>query len=261
MNNVVMLCGAEPRKVLHAVIGKKVPVILSYLSRSKQHIAKVVMTKLGANILEMEVLPRKEPQPINIHINQDVSISLKYGYGKFVFESKIIDLKPSLNPESGGIIVINVPVRIELVQRRSYFRVNVPKSMKVCARIWYGCLQGNGSNSKPEHHWEGALVDISAGGAQIAIDANQKQNFRAGQFVVMQFTPMPYETAFTLNTQIRKVLLTADKGHVCVGLQIIGLETSSQGRQTLQRLCDIVEQYYQLNQASIKQQDMQTMTT
>ena len=69
MNNVVMLCGAEPRKVLQAVINKKVPVILSYFSRGKRHIAKVVISQLGANILEMEVLPRRDPQPINIHTN------------------------------------------------------------------------------------------------------------------------------------------------------------------------------------------------
>lgn len=256
MNNVVMLCGAEPRKVLQAVIDKKVPVILSYFSRGKRHIAKVVISRLGANILEMDVLPREDPQPINIHSNQEISISLKYGYGKFAFESKVIDLKASLEPESGGVIVVNVPTRLELVQRRSYFRVNVPESMKVGTKIWYGRSEGGSEKRSSGNYREGSLVDLSAGGCQVALDCDQKQHFRAGQFVTMEFTPMPYESSFVLEAQIRKVLLTADRGHVCIGLQIIGLESSVEGRESLQRLCDVVENYYQINQGSVKNLEM-----
>ena len=257
MNNVVMLCGVEPRKVLQAVINKKVPMILSYFSRNKRHIAKVVISRLGANILEMDVLPRKDPQPINIHANQEVSISLKYGYGKFAFESKVIDLKASLDPESGGLIVVNVPMRLELVQRRSYFRVNVPESMKVGAKIWYGNAEAGAEKRNSAHYWEGNLVDLSAGGCQVALDSEQKQHFRAGQFVVIEFTPIPYEAPFVLDAQIRNVVSTANQCHICIGLQMIGLESNPDSRETLQRLCDVVEKYYQINQGNVKNLDMQ----
>jgi hypothetical protein len=257
MNNVVMLCGAEPRKVLQAVIDKKVPVIMSYSSRGKRHITKMLMTHLGANILEMEIAPRENPQPINIYPDQEVSVNLKYGYGKFVFDSTVTDLKPSPNPQSGGIIVIMVPNRIELVQRRSYFRVTIPKSLKVSAKMWYGSAKDEKGN--PEHCWCGTLVDLSAGGAQIALDASLKHNFKTGQFVALQFTPMPYEPPLMLNAQIRKTLLTADRNHICVGVQIVGLEITPEGRQTLQRLCNVVEQYYQMNQYGVKQQDFHTI--
>ena len=165
-------------------------------------------------------------------------------------------MKASLEPASGGVIVVNIPMRLELVQRRSYFRVNIPESMKVSTKIWYGNIESGAEKRTSEHYWEGSLLDLSAGGCQVVLDCEQKQHFHAGQFVVIEFTPLPYESPFVFDTQIRNVLLTADRSHVCIGLQIIGLESNSDGRETLQRLCDVVEKYYQINQSNAKHLDM-----
>ena len=89
MNEVMMLRSAEPRKILEAVIEKRTPAIMSYLSRGKWHVAKLILTGLGANRLNTEISPRKEPQPINVQVGQSVGISIKYGYGKFIFETPI----------------------------------------------------------------------------------------------------------------------------------------------------------------------------
>ncbi|MHC4657723.1 MAG: PilZ domain-containing protein, partial [Planctomycetota bacterium] len=109
----------------------------------------------------------------------------------------------------------------------------------------------------PGQYWQGRLIDISAGGAQVAVDAGQEPDFRNGQFIGMRFTPMPYETPLMFNGQIRNILPTADGKSICLGLQIVGLEASSEGRQILQRLCSVVERYYQINQTSVRQQDLQ----
>jgi hypothetical protein len=57
--------------------------------------------------------------------------------------------------------------------------------------------------------------------------------------------------------QIRNMLPTADGNNVCLGVQIVGLEASPEGRQVLERLCGVVERYHQINQSSVKQQDFQ----
>ena len=99
-----------------------------------------------------------------------------------------------------------------------------------------------------KHYWQGRLIDISAGGAQIVVDASQKASFRKGQFLTIRFTPTPYELPLMFNVQIRNILPTINNQSLCLGLQIIGLEASSEGHETLQRLCTIVEQYYKMNQ-------------
>jgi hypothetical protein len=271
MNEVEMLCGAEPRRILETVIDKEVGAIMSYQSGGKWHVAKVLLKDLGACRLDVEIMPTRRPHPINIRPDQPVGVSLKFGYGKFIFESRVIALEPSAEGTGGGTIVLAVPDRIEIVQRRSYFRVDVPKSLKVNTLLWRRARQdGQGHNNdgdhaqsnvdrqaRPSHYWQGRLVDISAGGAQIAIDGDHNEDFKTGQFLGVRFTPMPYETPIMFNGQIRNILPTADGKSICLGVQIVGLEASPEGRQVLQRLCTIVERYYQINQSSIKQQDFQ----
>jgi len=279
MNEVAMLRGAEVRNILQTVIGKKVPAIMSYLSKGKWHVAKVQPTNLGANRLAVCVLPGKKPHPINVQVYQPVGISLKYEYGKFIFETKVVALEPSLGATSGGTIVLAVPERIEIVQRRSYFRVDVPRSLRVNVLLWHrgknhipGSVardpdEGRATSDEPQNYRQGKLVDISAGGAQIAVPHQLNSgspligagrgDFKKGQFIGLRFTPMPYETPLMLNAQIRNILPTADEKSTCLGLQIVGLEASREGRGVLRRLCNVVERYYQINQSSAKQQDMQ----
>ena len=293
MNEVVMLRGAEPREILETAIAEKVPAIMSYLSKDKWHVAKVILTNLGANKLSVEIWPKDKPHPINIHANQPVGVSLKYGYGKFVFDTTVVALEPSppalscepQRPASqdtaagesksggqrqSGTIVLAVPDRIEVVQRRSYFRVDVPKSLKVNVLLWHrgrglnrvpGPLTCNpdelrDSSNKPRDYYQGRLVDISAGGAQIAIDAAQKPDLKRGQFIGLTFTPMPYEKPLIFDAQIRNILPTANGKNICLGVQIVGLEASPEGRGVLQRLCNVVEHYFQINQSGAKQQEM-----
>ena len=286
MNEATMLRGAEPREILETAIQEKVPAIMTYLSRGKWHVTKVLLTNLGASRLSAQIWPKEKPHPINININQPVGISLKYGYGKFVFDTKVVDLKlsnPALSNEKNpahcesktgkqrqsGQIVLSVPARIEIVQRRSYFRVDVPRALKVNVLLWHRGLnrlpepevwdrdeQKDDNDRKTQDYYKARLRDISAGGAQIVIDASQKPDFRKGQFIGLTFTPRPYERPLILDAQIRNILPTADGNNICLGLQIVGLEASPEGRQVLQRLCNVVEHYYQINQSGAKQQEM-----
>jgi hypothetical protein len=273
MSQVAMPRGNEPREILQALIEKKVPAVMSYLSKGKWHVAKVVLTELGANRLIAQVASGRKPHPINIQVNQPVGISVKYEYGKFIFETIVASLDPSANTEAapcngsqssshstgGGAIELVVPDRVEIVQRRSYFRVDVPKSLKVNVMFWRRSANSK-DQTPPEHCWQGKLADISAGGAQIVADAGQGPEFKTGQFVGLQFTPVPYETPLAFDAQIRNILPTADNKGICLGLQIVGLEASPEGRQVLQRLCNVVERYYRINQSSAKERDFQTTT-
>lgn len=304
MNEASMLSKAEPREILRIVIEKKPPAVLSFLSKGKWHVAKVLLTGLGANNLDVQVSPRKmdfilrnfrqspvpKTPPIDIQAGQPVGISLKYGYGKFIFETTVTAIRPSTEPTGEPTISLMVPERVELVQRRNYFRVEVPSSLKVNVMLWHrryadepstlqrsdegavsetlssfqssakdgGATQASDSRRiQQQCYWQGKLTDISAGGVQVVVDVQQESDFKRGQFVGLRFTPMPYEMPLVLAAQIRSVLPMADRGNICLGLRIVGLEASPEGRQILQRLCSIAEHYYQLNQCAPKGRDLQ----
>ena len=85
---------------------------------------------------------------------------------------------------------------------------------------------------------------------QILASQEQKPNFTIGQLVGLQFTPMPYEKPILLEGQLRHIAPTIDEKNLALGIQIIGLEASSEGREKLHRLCSVVEQYHQINQTT-----------
>lgn len=244
---------------------------MTYLSKGKWHVAKVLLAELGADRFSIQsVHLEKKPHPINLQINQPVGISFKYEYGKFIFDTTVVDLEPSADSMNGGKIVLAVPDRVEVVQRRSYFRVNVPESLKVNVVLWHRSQKDLPEGQTPalscishtHKYYQGRLADISAGGAQIIVDtepqaagesAAQEPEFKKGQFVGVRFTPLPYEMPLMFNAQIRNVLPAADSKGIYLGLQIVGLESSREGRQVLSRIVGVVERYYRMSQSPAMQ--------
>lgn len=262
MNDVMKLDYAAPRDILQAVIEQNVSAIMSYRSKGKWHVVKVMLTKVCVNTFKIEIAPKIKPHPMNIGIGQNIVVSFKHEYGKVIFDTSVIGLEPSPNKTSGGIIALAIPSRFELVQRRSFYRVRVPQGLIVNAKICHHSSAANQRHrSLSPHYWIGKLVDISAGGTQVAIDAADKPDFKTGQSITMCFTPMPNEAPLQFQAQIRVILPSADRNSVCLGLQITGLESSPEGRVVLQRLCNVIENYHQMNRLGVKEKDLQTINS
>lgn len=252
MRESTMSNKAAPRNILTDLIEQKLPAIMSYASKNRWHASKVVLSDIGANILKVEIVPQAKQHPMNINIAQSVGMSIKHKYGKLIFETTIIGLEPSKNSSSGGILQLAIPDIIETIEKRSYFRVKVPESQKVDVSIWNSTGANDNSHKEFKSCRHGILVDISAGGVQVVIDSEDTSNFNLGKFVKMQFVPDASEKPLKFNTRIRNIIPTADETNICLGLQIVGLEASPKGRKMLQRLVDVVERYYQLNQSESK---------
>ena len=231
---------------------------MCYLSRDKWHVAKVLIVRLENDGLFITLLPspsqpvegklfflaEAKPRPINVQVNQSVGLAVKHEGGKFIFETKVADFGFS-SSSAAGIIMLEIPEQMELISRRSYFRVRVPERMQIAIDIWHRrCGQ---VNSGEDRHWQGRLIDLSAGGLQMAIDASQQPDFREGQFVRVRFAPMPSEEPLEFTAQIRNILPTVDSDSFCYGMQVVGLEASADGRKTLGRLAGVTELYYDLN--------------
>lgn len=258
MGSVFTLDENQVSEILSSAITQRIPAIMSYMSRNKWHVAKVVMVARSDRELQLETMQQDQrQQPLNIQVGQPVGLSFKYSYAKFVFDTTIQGLKPASASGQGGAIMVAFPDKVEAIQRRSYFRVNVPEEMQVKVVIWHRTGRPQ-TSEEPQQYVCGHLMDLSAGGAQIAMpmadmldDAERgRLSYRKGQFIGLRFTPLPYEMPLVINAQIRTLIPTADESSVCLGLQLVGLEASVEGRQTLARVADVVEKYHQMNQGN-----------
>ena len=272
MSSMFILCKNEMEQILQTAIREKVFAIMSYPSTNGWNVTKVQLKEFAAGKLKVEVFePRPKPRPMDIQVNQPVGMSFKHAYGKFIFDTIVVALEHSSNPVCGvgrGTIVLAAPERIEMVQRRSYFRVNVPHFLNVSVTLWRHRQNGNTgpmlhelkgpqatTSGERRNYYLGKLVDISAGGAQIMIPKQNVVNldFRKGQYIGLRFTPMPYEMPLMFNAQIRNILPAEDHKSIYLGLQIVGLEVSSEGRQVLSRIAEVTERFYRLYLSGAKQ--------
>ncbi|HUV41990.1 MAG TPA: PilZ domain-containing protein [Sedimentisphaerales bacterium] len=241
MAAIITLQGAEPREILTAVAEANTPAIVTYLYHNKWRSAKVTLENLGANEIEAVAVPMKHSQALMAEAGMEVGVSVKHNKGKIMFKTQVVDLRQSSKQDSCRTMVLRVPEKIELVQRRNYFRIEVAEAVSVDVLIWHR-QPGQSGESGGGRSWQGTLVDISAGGAQIGLKATERPDFRKGQFVQFKFTPLPDETPLELDAQVRNILPTADQKNICIGLQIVALEANS---AVLRRLCGAVEQYFQ----------------
>jgi len=240
----------ELTNVLQTAVRGQISAVMSHMSRGKWHMTKVTVKDMDASGLCLEIVAKEQPRPINVRIDQPVGISFKLGYNKFIGESTVIGLGPANGCFSGGTITVTLPSRMEKLQRRNFFRVRVPSGLQVRAMFWHRGYSNTSKEAPKDSYWQGRLVDISAGGLQILASQKQEPNFKAGQFIGLQFTPMPYEIPILLEGQVRHIAPTADGKHLALGVQIIGLEASDEGRAKLTRLCGVVEQYYQMGRTT-----------
>jgi anti-anti-sigma regulatory factor len=146
---------------------------------------------------------------------------------------------------SGGILELRTPYGIEPHKRRNYVRLNICELITVSVLFWHRRQNEDKLEIPWENCWQGWLIDISEGGAQIAIDPMQKPNLKKSHFIRLQFARIHYKNAPMFDAQIREVLPSADNRSVCVGVQFSGLEENLDGRRYLKWLCNSEERYFE----------------
>ncbi len=284
MNDLVILTNQQRFDPLETVRNERLTAILTYQSKGKWRVAKVLVSDCVQERITLAcMMPDSgRPQPVNIQPGQSVGLSFKLPCGKCVLETRVVALQPAATGDVGGRIVIEMPDGIEVIQRRSYFRVNVPESLPVDVTLWRRSGK-TGPRVEPTRYCHGRLVDISAGGAQVALEADVEAaadedpepaawrvvstppgrdgecsapGLHNGQFIEMRFTPLPYEPPMLLAAQIRNIWPSADGSKLYLGLQLVGLEATAEGHQLLARLVNVVEQYHRMNESGPPRRDL-----
>ncbi|MBE0535584.1 MAG: PilZ domain-containing protein [Phycisphaerae bacterium] len=248
MNEPEVLTAEELTKVVLDLIDQKAAGVMTHLTSGKWHVCDVFFKAVTPSAIQIEVQQNEKRIPIDIQINQPVGISVQHQFNKYIFESVVIGLESVLHGTCSGKVVLELPDKSERMQRRAYARTGAPGKLKVKVLFWHRGYLDDTTEAPLDNYWQGRLLDLSAGGMQIAVDVDQGVNFRPGQLVGLQFTPMPHQKPLLLEAQVKHLASKTDGKEFYIGVEFIGLETSGEGRQKLRRLIDIVHEYDDINQ-------------
>lgn len=247
MNEPEILKSEELRDVLARAVEQKLTAVISHLARGNWHTTEVSLCALTGHTLHVETLGQEVAPSLNIDINQPVGISIQQDFNKYIFETVVAGFETSVSQDRGRRIVLDLPDRMDRMQRRAYSRMPVPKSLNVQVLFWHRGYTDESRQVPLENYWQGRLLNISAGGIQIVLDSEQGPNFKIGQLVGLQFTPMSYQKPIHVEGQVRHIAQGADGQGLCVGVEFVGLEASGQGRQKLRRIIKTVNDYERKN--------------
>ena len=137
LNEMVMIHGVKPNRMLETAFERRVPISMSFLSDHRWHVVRTVITDINEGGFNLRVTPKKKAHSAGVKAGDMVGLSFKYGYGgnydKFVFDTVVADTGHSAATQ--GIITLAIPQQIELVPRRSYRRVCLPQSLDINIRF------------------------------------------------------------------------------------------------------------------------------
>ena len=148
---------------------------------------------------------------------------------------------------------VPLPERMQRIQRRAYFRADVPRNRSVLATFWEGPEGPEGSSpagSGPSAGvlgWEGWVENISAGGFQVRLASPLLPDVEIGDVVRVRIELGQEFPLVQAQAQLRHQV-SEQPGVVSQGFQFIGLNDSEQGRRTLARVSTIVCHFQRLSE-------------
>jgi c-di-GMP-binding flagellar brake protein YcgR len=171
------------------------------------------------------------------------------GYHKYLFNTTIKSVS-----QQGCLwrILLEIPDKAERIQRRMYHRQAVPKTMNVKVTFWHrGYLNEDSGENLNQGYWQGQLLNLSAGGAQFEIASDDQAQFKMGQLLGIQFTPLSYQKPLVLDSHIRYLKEQPDTNSFKVGVEFLGLTASPDGKETLSRILEVIDQYEKSNSQNL----------
>ncbi len=175
-------------------------------------------------------------QAVELAQGQNIAISFKKGYNKCLFITRVVghglyEVEPGIKMPT---ITILRPDCIEKLRRRAFNRVDAPDSMQIAVTM------RPMDTSQANTECTALLKNLSAGGMAVEMPQADAQSLLADQQFVLEFVPLMDQGSLQVPARLRHITDVPDSDRSSLGFQFIGLDASSEGRNTLRRLGRIV---------------------
>jgi c-di-GMP-binding flagellar brake protein YcgR len=239
--------GSECSKLLEEAVQKNLMATITNKHDNKYQLYKSSFLDSSGNCIVLTVPANHldDGCPVEIVPGQEIAVSFKKGYNKCLFCTRVAALR-QFELEPGLLIpavAIYRPDQIERIQRRAYNRATPPVDMSIAVTF-----QPTSDSDKPsakgnKNQYHGVLADMSAGGIGLMMRPTAGEtlpDLPTNTQYKMEFTPLPGQEPLQLQVRFRQTCKAPDGHNVRFGFQIVGLEMTQTGRDTLRRIGRVV---------------------
>ena len=167
---------------------------------------------------------------------ETLGVTFRLGHKKCMFGATVESFQHSAEE---GEVTLRWPNHLQQLQRRVYERAKPPSDAVIAVRFWREeTASSSAAQARRVRH--GQLEDISVGGMRIK--AAQTDEIELGATYRCAFAPRPGKPSLVLDALIRH-RQAMDYGRASIGFQFVGLETTVDGQQLLNRLARTVSQF------------------
>lgn len=239
------LATPQINEVIATACEKSVPVIITVpndLSWTNLH-SRILLVRDEHILLEM---PPIEPQqaPHEFVPAERIGVSFKLKHHKHIFAGTVVGQERFEDADGIDmpVLVVVTPSRMQRLQRRAFIRVDVPANRIVRASFWLGGSAAEPSGTSADHPvWSGSVVNFSAGGFQLTINAKAVDGLEVADAVGARLVFGAGGEAIFADAQVRHVDIEGNKAGI--GFQFLGLTETPEGRIALQMISAKVSEF------------------
>lgn len=194
-------------------------------------------------VIELPVAEGHNPQH-EFALAEKIGLAFKIKHHKHIFTATVAGvMEHKLDDGTGAsMLAFCLPSRMQRLQRRMYYRADVPPNRVVRTSIWTG-----GRDSEPDSSrnaspiWSGRIVNLSAGGFQMVMPQPPSPTLEVGESMGVRIAfGNGQETVFA-DAQFRHI--KQEGADWSLGFQFVALTQTPEGREALHILSQKISEF------------------
>ena len=232
-------------EVLGAACQRRLPATLTVRTDCgwANYRSRLLATQGGHVWLEMPSAQPDQP-PREFQPADKVGVSFKLKHHKHIFTGTVARTDWEVLDDGSRAQVLRVcsPTKMHRMQRRAFFRADVPPNRVVRVSFWMGGRDAEPAGTTPGRPvWSGRVANLSAGGFQVVTEDDVVGCLDVGETVGVRIIFGAGEETAYADAQFRH---TDDvNGDLYLGFQFVGLAQTTEGRSTLQLIGNKASMY------------------
>ena len=177
-----------------------------------------------------------------------IGVTFKFKHHKYIFVATVGGAQPLALADGSGIQVLGLcwPTKMQRIQRRAFYRADVPAGSIVRASFWLGGRDAEPAGTTPDKPvFTGRVTNLSAGGLELHTSDPIPEALEVGYLFGLHVSFGTDGEPMFADAQLRRV--ARDEDHFVLGLQFVGLEQTSEGKKMLRFIASKVSEYQRIS--------------